>query len=157
MTMTPAEVESYIDDLYTATGAGDWDKAASMLTDDFFVTEADCLPMAGVYRGRHALRELFLKVMGMMDVAALDRGQTTVGGDCAVTPVSFRFADPTLAPTQLCELFRFRDGKSAKSGPIISIPPPWLRRWRRRMRRFQPEASRQKVGTGFWISVMRQL
>ena len=74
MTMTPAEVESYIDDLYTATGAGDLDKAASMLTDDFFVTEADCLPMAGVYRGRHALRELFLKVMGMMEVAALDRG-----------------------------------------------------------------------------------
>ncbi|WP_366857415.1 nuclear transport factor 2 family protein [Novosphingobium sp.] len=122
MTMTPAEIETYIDDLYAATGAGDWDKAASMLTDDFFVTEADCLPMAGVYRGKNALKDLFLKVMGMMDVAALDRGQTTVGNDCAVTLVSFRFADPALAPAELCELFRFRDGKVCEIRPYYFDP-----------------------------------
>ena len=122
MTMTPAEIEAFIDDLYTATGAGDWDKAAAMLTDDFFVTEADCLPMAGVYRGKNALKDLFLKVMGMMDVAALDRGQTTVGGDCAVTLVSFRFADPALAPAELCELFRFRDGKVCEIRPYYFDP-----------------------------------
>ena len=34
-------------------------------TDDFFVTEADPLPFAGVYRGKGALRELFTTVMGM--------------------------------------------------------------------------------------------
>ncbi len=122
MAMSPQEVEQFVDDLYAASGVGDWDKAASMLTDDFFVTEADGLPFAGVYRGKHALRELFTKVMGMMDVAALDRVQTTVGGDFAVTILSFRFADPSLAPAELCELFRFRDGKCCEIKPYYFDP-----------------------------------
>ena len=110
--------EQLIDDLYAATGAGDWDKAAAMLTDDFFVTEADTLPMAGVYRGKAALKELFLKVMGMMDVARMDRVQTTVGGDYAVTILSFRFADPALAPAEICEMFRFRGGQVCEIRPF---------------------------------------
>ena len=85
MAMTPSQIQQFVTDLYAATGAGDWDKAASMVTDDFFITEADPLPMAGVYTGRHALRDLFIKVMGMMDVAGLDIVETTVGGDYAVT------------------------------------------------------------------------
>jgi len=124
MSMTPQQIEQYIDDLYAATGVGDWDKAASMLTDDFFVTEADTLPMAGTYRGPNALRDLFMKVMGMMDVAGLDRVQTTVGGDYAVTILAFRFADPTLAPAELCELFRFRDGKVCEIRPYYFDPAP---------------------------------
>jgi ketosteroid isomerase-like protein len=122
MSMSPQEMEQFVDDLYAATGAGDWDKAASMLTDDFFVTEADGLPFAGVYRGKNALRELFVKVMSMVDVAALDRVQTTVGGDFAVTILSFRFADPSLAPAELCELFRFRDGKCCEIKPYYFDP-----------------------------------
>ena len=117
MAMTDQQIVQFVDDLYAATGSGDWDRAASMLTDDFFVTEADGLPMAGVYRGRNALRDLFVKVMGMMDVAALDREQTTVGGDYAVCILSFRFADPALAPAHLCELFRFRDDKLCEIRP----------------------------------------
>lgn len=126
MGMTPEQIEQFIDDLYTATGTGDWDKAASMLTDDFFVTEADGLPMAGVYRGRNALRELFTKVMGMVDVAGLDRIQTTVGGDYAITVVAFRFADPSLEPAELCELFRFRDGKVCEIKPYYFDPAPMI-------------------------------
>lgn len=126
MGMNPEQIERFIDDLYTATGTGDWDKAASMLTDDFFVTEADGLPMAGVYRGRNALRELFTKVMGMVDVAGLDRIQTTVGGDYAITVVAFRFADPNLAPAELCELFRFRDGKVCEIKPYYFDPAPMI-------------------------------
>ncbi|MES2496185.1 MAG: nuclear transport factor 2 family protein [Pseudomonadota bacterium] len=122
MSMTPQQIEQFVDDLYAATGAGDWDKAASMLTDDFVVVEADPLPMAGTYRGPHALRELFTKVMGMMDVAGLDRIQTTVGGDYAVTILSFRFADPALRPAELCELFRFRDGKVCEIKPFYFDP-----------------------------------
>ena len=124
MSMTPQQIEQFIDDLYTATGAGDWDKAASMLTEDFFVTEADTLPMAGTYRGPNALRELFTKVMGMMDVAGLDRVQTTVGGDYAVTIVAFRFADPSLPPAELCEMFKFRDGKVCEIRPFYFDPAP---------------------------------
>lgn len=126
MGMTPEQIEQFIDDLYTATGTGDWDKAASMLTDDFFVTEADGLPMAGVYRGRNALRELFTKVMGMVDVAGLDRIQTTVGGDYAITVVAFRFADPSLEPAELCELFRFRDGKVCEIKPYYFDRAPMI-------------------------------
>lgn len=126
MGMTPEQIERFIDDLYTATGTGDWDKAASMLTEDFFVTEADGLPMAGVYRGRNALRELFTKVMGMVDVTGLDRIQTTVGGDYAITVVAFRFADPSLEPAELCELFRFREGKVCEIKPYYFDPAPMI-------------------------------
>lgn len=124
MTMTAQEVEQFVDDLYNATGTGDWEKAASMLTDDFFVSEADGLPMAGVYRGKNALKDLYIKVMGLLDVSALDRTQTTVGGDYAVTILTMRFADPALEPAVLCELFRFRDGKCCEIKPYYYDPAP---------------------------------
>ena len=122
MAMTAQEMEQFVEDFYGASGAGDWDGAAAMVTDDFFITEADPLPFAGIYRGKHALRELYTKVMGMMDVAGLDRVQTTVGGDFAVTILAFRFADPALAPAELCELFRFRDGKCCEIKPYYFDP-----------------------------------
>jgi ketosteroid isomerase-like protein len=122
MSMTPDQMIQFVDDLYAASGAGDFETAATMVTDDFFITEADCMPMAGTYRGRHALRDLYSKVMGMVDVAALDRVQTTAGGDYAVAILSFRFADPGLAPAQLCELFRFRDGKCCEIRPYYFDP-----------------------------------
>lgn len=122
MNMTPEQMIQFVEDLYAATGAGDFDKAAEMLTDDFFVTEADCMPMAGTYRGKYALKELYAKVMGMIDVAGLDRVQTTAGGDYAVTILAFRFADPALAPAELCEMFRFRDGKCCEIRPFYFDP-----------------------------------
>ena len=125
MTMTPEAMIQFVDELYAATGTGDFDRAAEMLTDDFVVTEAEGLPMAGVYRGRYALRDLFVKVMAMVDVAALDRVQTTAGGDYAVTILSFRFADPALAPAELCEMFRFRDGKCCEIKPYYFDPAPF--------------------------------
>ena len=120
--MTREEILTYVEDLYAATGSANWDKAASMLTDDFFVTEADGLPMAGRYEGRDALRQLYIKVMGLLDVAALDIAETTTGVDYAVTILSMRFQDPSLAPAQLCELFRFRDGKCCEIKPYYFDP-----------------------------------
>lgn len=122
--MTHEEVCKLVDDLYAATSAGDFDKAAEMMTDDFFVTEADTLPMAGVYRGKNALRDLYTKVMGLMDVAGLDRTVTTSGGDYAIVLLSFRFADPALEGAELCELFRFRDGKVCEIKPFYFDPAP---------------------------------
>jgi ketosteroid isomerase-like protein len=122
MTMTHEQVLQLVDDLYAATGIGDFDKAEELLTDDFFITEADTLPFAGVYKGRTALRELYAKVMGMMDVAGLNRVQTTSGGDYAVTILSFEFVDPELEPAHLCELFRFRDGKVCEIRPYYFDP-----------------------------------
>lgn len=117
MSMSSEAMIQFVDDLYAATGAGDWEKTSSMLTDDFFVSEADDLPMAGVYRGKNALQELFVKVMGLVDVASLDRVLTTTGGDYAITILSMRFADPALKPVELLELFRFRDGKCCEIKP----------------------------------------
>ena len=122
MSMTADQIRQCVDDLYAATGRGDFDAAASMLTEDFFITEADGLPMAGVYRGRDALRDLFVRVMGMVDVVALDRHALMIGEDCAVVHLSFRFADPALAPSELCEMFRFRDGKLCEIRPFYFDP-----------------------------------
>ncbi len=118
MSMTAQEMIQFVDDLYAATAVGDWDKAASMLTDDFVVSEAPGLPMEGIYRGNNALRELYGKVMGLVDVVGLSRVETTAGKDHAVTILSFQFADPSLAPAELCEMFRFRDGKCCEIKPF---------------------------------------
>lgn len=126
MTMSPEQMIDFVDRLYAATGAGDWEAAADMLTDDFVAHEADSLPMAGTYRGRDALRELYAKVMGMCDVVALDRIETTVGGDYAVTILSLRFADPALAHAEICERFRFRDDKCCEIKPFYYDPAPFV-------------------------------
>lgn len=122
MSLSGEEMRAIIDNLYAATGIGDWDAAEAMLTDDFFVSEADGLPMAGIYRGKGALRDLFTAVMGMMEVTELDRVETTTGTDHAVTILSFRFADPALAPGELCEVFRFRDGRVCEIKPYYYDP-----------------------------------
>jgi SnoaL-like domain len=126
MTMTPQQIEQFVDALYDATGTADWDGAAALLTDDFVVTEADPLPMAGVYRGKNALKELYQAVMEIADVAGFDRIQTTVGGDYAVCILSIQFVDPALAPAELCELFRFKDGKCCEIKPYYFDPAQFI-------------------------------
>lgn len=122
--MTHDEKIAFIDELYAATGSGDWDKAASMLTDDFVVTEADGLPMEGKYHGKHALKELYLKVFSMMDAVGFDRVVTTTGGDYAVSILSILMADDSIPPSEVCEVFRFRDGKVCQIKPYYYDPAP---------------------------------
>jgi hypothetical protein len=120
--MTPDEMIAFVDELYELTGTGQWDAAAERLTDDFVAIEADGLPMEGSYHGKSGLYDLFVKVMGMMDVVAMDRVETTAGRDHAVTILSLRFADPALEPAELCEVFRFRDGKCCQIKPYYFDP-----------------------------------
>ncbi len=122
MALTRDEMLKIVDDLYGFTGVGDFDGAETLLTDDFFITEADTLPMKGTYHGKTALRVLFTQVMGMMDVAGLKRGETTTGGDFAICQVWFQFQDETLAQAELLELFRFRDGKVCEIRPFYFDP-----------------------------------
>lgn len=122
--MTHDEVIAFVDKLYAATGVGDFDTAETMLADDLIITEADCLPMAGVYRGKRALRELYTKVMGLMDVAGLEKVETLSGGDHAITIIRFQFQDPALPPAELCEMFRFRDGRVCEIKPYYFDPAP---------------------------------
>jgi hypothetical protein len=124
VTLSREDMLQIIDDLYAATGSGNFEKAADMLTDDFFVSEADSLPMAGIYRGKDALKDLYLNVMGLMDVAGLERGEVTTGGDYAICPVTFKFADPALAPAELLELFRFRGRLVCEIKPYYFDPAP---------------------------------
>lgn len=122
--MTREEMLQVVDALYAATGAGDFDAAEALLTEDFVVSEADSLPMAGVYRGKTALRDLYVRVMGMMDVAGLQRGMTTTGSNVAVCHVTFQFADASLKDAELLELFYFRDGKVCEIKPYYFDPAP---------------------------------
>lgn len=124
MALTREEMLKIVDDLYAATGRGDFDAAEEVLTDDFFITEADSLPMAGVYRGKTALRNLYTQVMGLMDVAGLARGETTTGGDFAVCHVTFQFQDETLQPAELLELFRFKGNKICEIRPYYFDASP---------------------------------
>lgn len=126
MTMSPDQMIDFVDRLYAATGVGDWDTAEQMLTDDFVAYEADGLPMAGEYRGKSGLRDLYAKVMGLCDVVALDKIETTAGKDHAVTILSLRFADPSLPPAEICEMFRFRDGKCCAIKPYYYDPAPFV-------------------------------
>ena len=126
MTLSQAEIAAFVDELYDATGGGNWEHINNLLTDDFVVSEADSLPMAGVYHGKGALRQLFERVMGMVDVVALDRHDLLIGPDCAIAVLTMRFADPALAPAELCEMFRFRDGKCCEIKPFYYDPAPFI-------------------------------
>ena len=110
--------------LYAATGRGDWEAAEAHLTDDFFISEAATLPYAGSYHGKGALRELYIKVMAMMDVAGLELIQTLTGGDYAVTLVEFAFNSPDLARAELAEMYRFRGDLICEIKPYYFDPAP---------------------------------
>ncbi len=123
--MTHDEKLKVIDDLYEATGAGDWKAAEQYLSDDLVIIEADGLPMAGRYEGRTALQDLFVKVMGMMDVVGFERYENTTGGDYVISYLAFQFADKSLANAELCELFKFDgDGKICLIKPFYFDPAP---------------------------------
>jgi ketosteroid isomerase-like protein len=110
--------------LYEITGRADWDAAAEQLTDDFVAVEAPGLPYAGVYRGRNALKELYGKVMAMMDVTGLDIHQMAAGGDWVIVLVDIvtRDADGSELRLPLAEAMRFRDGKVCEITPYYFDP-----------------------------------
>ena len=121
--MTPQQMNDFIDELYAATGAGDWDKVATMVTDDLVITEAPGLPMEGVYKGRNALRDLYIDVFKMLQVESLEMVERTFGGDHACCILKMHYGKG-LEPAELVEMFRFRDGKVAEIKPFYYDPAP---------------------------------
>lgn len=103
--------------LFAATGSGDWAAAETMLTEDFFVTEADSNPFAGVYRGRRALQELFTRVVTAAGVTKMDVKQLTAGGDFVIAMVDMTLGGPPERFVSLTEVFRFRDNKVCEIKP----------------------------------------
>ena len=127
--MTDDEKLAIVAELYASTGAGDFDTAESLLTDDFFIIEAEGLPMAGEYRGKTALRGLYAHVFGTLKVADLEPEGMSVGGDYVVNLISFRFENPDLASAQLAEVFRFRGDKVCEIRPYYFHPKPIVDAW----------------------------
>jgi len=121
--MTPEQAETLIDDLYAASGAGDWAKAESMLTDDLVIHEADGLPMAGTYTGIHALQDLYKSVFATLKVESLETVARCYGGEYAVCILKMHFGKG-LEPAELTEVFRFRDGKVCEIKPYYFDPAP---------------------------------
>lgn len=113
-----------VEALFAATGSGDWATAESMLTEDFFITEADTNPFAGVYRGRRALQDLYGKVIVATGVTDMRIEQLTAGGDRVVALVEMTLAGPPEARVSLAEVFRFRDGKVCEIKPHYFDPQP---------------------------------
>ncbi len=124
----PGELEqrnlAVVQALYAAAGSGDWARAEALLSDDFFIVEADTLPFAGVYRGRGALRELFAQVMGSTGVAGLDVQQFTAGGDRVVVLLDMLLAGPPQVRVPLAETFRLREGQVCEIRPYYFDPTP---------------------------------
>lgn len=127
--MTDDEKLAMVKMLYAKSGEGDFDAVEAMLTDDFFIKEAESLPMAGEYRGKTALRELYSHVFGTLKVADLEPEGMTVGGDYVVNLVSFRFEDAHLASAQLAEMFCFRGDKVCEIRPYYFDPQPIIDAW----------------------------
>ena len=127
--MTDDEKLAIVAELYASTGAGDFDTAERLLTDDFFIIEAEGLPMAGEYRGKTALRGLYAHVFGTLKVADLEPEGMSVGGDYVVNLISFRFENPDLASAQLAEVFRFRGDKLCEIRPYYFDPKPIVDAW----------------------------
>lgn len=112
-----------VNKLYERSAVGDFDSCETMLTDDFFITEADDTPMAGTYTGITALRDLYAQVFGMVEVTGVQRTGMTAGGEHVVAILYFEFADG-LEPAHLCEMFRFRDDKVCEIKPYYFDAAP---------------------------------
>jgi ketosteroid isomerase-like protein len=113
-----------IEALYAATGTGNWSTAESMLTEDFFVTEADTTPFGGVYRGRKALQELFIHVMSATGVTGINIQQSTAGGDTVVVLLELVLGGPPVVRVPVAEVFQLRDGKVCEIKPYYFDPRP---------------------------------
>ena len=106
---------------YALNGAGDYDAAAELVTDDFFLTIPAYMPFGGTYRGKAAFRTVIPLVREAVAVTNIRKVATTLGSDCAVEIVEFTFEDegPT---TEVAELIRFRGNQICEIQPYYSDP-----------------------------------
>ena len=121
--------------LYEASAAANWSVVEQHLTDDFFISEGDHLPFAGVYRGRNALQQMFIKVMGMMDVTGLEVHARMAGDDHVIYLLDMVFAGEPPTKATLTEMFRFRGDKVCELKPFYFDPAPVIAAVQRKARR----------------------
>jgi ketosteroid isomerase-like protein len=118
------DYRSIVTALYAASGKGDWAAAEQMLTDDFFITEAPHVPMAGIFRGRQALQNLYKHVFGLIDVQGLEVHDVTVGDSHAVCLLDMLLPGTPPVRVALAEMFRFRGDQVCEIRPYYFDPAP---------------------------------
>ena len=123
--MTRDEQHDLVRRHYALNGAGDYDAAADLVTDDFLITIPDYMPFGGTYRGKGAFRVLIPKVREMVAVERLRPVATTFGDDCAVEVVEFTLAGDA-SPTEVAELLLFQGDQIREVRPYYSDPGRFL-------------------------------
>ena len=99
--------------VYAAAGAGDWDKAESLIHPDFVLYEAACLPFAGEWRGKDALQRCAAAMYGTWAHAKVEMLDCTGGETHAVMVIRLTMhpKDCSAPFTQtVCEAGSFEDG-----------------------------------------------
>lgn len=98
------------------------------MTDGFVITIPPTMPVAGVFRGKQAFRELIPLVAATVAVAKMEFVATTVGDDHVVEIVEFTLIGAD-APVQVAEVNRFRGDQICEirtfypDPPLGSLPP----------------------------------
>ncbi len=121
--MTPDEQLSLVQRHYALNGAGDYQAAQNLLTDDFLLSIPSYMPFGGAYRGKTGVREAIEKVAKAIKIEKLRFVATTLGPECAVEIVEFTLAGES---TQVAELIRFRGNQIFHIQPFYSDPNAFI-------------------------------
>ena len=120
--LTDDEKIAIVNKLYEHSAAGDFDTCETMLTEDFFITEAEDR------RWRVPIRVSPHCVTSMPRYSEWwksreSRGWASPPAATMWSP-SFISSLPTAEPAHLCEMFRFRDGKVCEIKPYYFDAAP---------------------------------
>ncbi len=110
MTTSNRENEQLVRDLYAASGAGDWDKVQTILSDDFRMVQSPSLPFGGTYRGWQALKAMYASVIGASGRASIDFIAMTSGDSHVMALVDLNLLDHGIK-ARIAEIFRIENGR----------------------------------------------
>lgn len=79
-----ATIRAMVEKIYQLSASGQWDDVEAMLTDDFFIVEADSMPYPGRVEGKGALQTLYGKVFGYWDDPVLDMDDICISENNAI-------------------------------------------------------------------------
>jgi ketosteroid isomerase-like protein len=109
-----AAIKAMVENLYALSCQGQWDEVEALLTDDFRIVEADCLPFGGVYEGKDALQRLYTKVFGFWEDPAIDMKDMSVSEHNVAVLLSFHATsrhNGERLEMPLCEVIHVRGDK----------------------------------------------
>jgi len=116
--MSQSKVE-IVQDMYAALAAGELDRMKGYLHPDVFVTEADCLPYSGIWRGPDGYLELVNTVVGTFDDLDVTVNAMTEVDNMVICVSEFRGKNKAGVAFEmpLIEVFYFRGEKICEVRP----------------------------------------